>query len=102
MPDSRLLTTGRTIPALHYADQPYIVVLNDGSWFCTLTTGTGEEGRPGQHVVALRSFDQGANWSEPVPIEPGISPTSPLPAPLGMASLLPILNMPLETVVAPL
>lgn len=69
-PDPRLLTTGREIPSRGYADQPYVVRTDDGSWLCVMTTGSGKEGDPGQTVVSLRSTDQGRTWSEPLPLEP--------------------------------
>jgi len=39
-----------------------------------LTTGPGEEGAQGQHVIAIRSEDQGKTWSSPVDVEPGDGP----------------------------
>lgn len=74
VPDSRLLREGRPITAQFYADQPYIVRLADGTWLCALTTGDGEEGSSGQHVVSLRSQDCGQTWSKPVCIEPPSGP----------------------------
>jgi hypothetical protein len=68
--DSRHINTGREIPTLTYADQPYIVQTDDGAWLCALTTGTAREGAPGQNVATLRSTDQGRTWSEPVFVEP--------------------------------
>ncbi|MEO0631604.1 MAG: sialidase family protein, partial [Planctomycetota bacterium] len=67
--DWRDITTGLEVPSIGYADQPFVVTLNDGSWLCVLTTGPGEEGATGQHVVATRSSDRGETWSELVPIE---------------------------------
>ncbi len=68
--DWRDITTGLEVPSIGYADQPFVVTLNDGSWLCVLTTGPGEEGATGQHVVATRSSDRGETWSALVPIEP--------------------------------
>ncbi|MEM9167641.1 MAG: sialidase family protein [Planctomycetota bacterium] len=68
--DARDITTGYEIPSIGYADQPFVVTLNDGSWLCVLTTGPGEEGATGQHVAATRSTDFGRTWSELVAIEP--------------------------------
>lgn len=68
--DPRDASLGRPIPAVAYTDMPLVVTLNDGSWLCVLTTGTGEEGATGQHITAVRSFDQGRTWSKPIAIEP--------------------------------
>ena len=72
--DSRHITTGSEIPTEHYSDQPYIAKTDDGVWLCTLTTGAGHEGQSGQHVVTLRSTDQGKTWSAPVAVEPADGP----------------------------
>ncbi|MCL5996677.1 MAG: exo-alpha-sialidase [Chloroflexi bacterium] len=76
MNDPRNITTGAEIPTEHYSDQPYIVKTDDGAWLCALTTGTGVEGEPGQHVVTLRSTDQGRSWTSPVDVEPANGPES--------------------------
>jgi len=68
-PDWRAFDSGHRIYSSGYIDQPYVVVLKDGSWVCVFTTGAGGEGDGGQHVVALRSADLGHTWSEPVDIE---------------------------------
>lgn len=68
--DRRNIETGQEIPAEGYADMPLVVTLSDGSWLCTLTTGPGEEGAPGQSIIATRSTDLGMSWSEPVHIAP--------------------------------
>jgi hypothetical protein len=47
-----------------------MVVTRDGTWVCVLTTGKGEEGAPGQHVVSAWSKDQGRKWSALVDVEP--------------------------------
>ena len=52
--DPRDIRMGREIPTENYADQPYVVRTDDGTWLCILTTGVGHEGAAGQHVVALR------------------------------------------------
>jgi hypothetical protein len=72
--DLRNIVYGHRIPCEHYSDQPYVVVNADGSWTCVVTTGMGVEGNRGQHVVALRSTDQGKTWSEPVAVEPADGP----------------------------
>jgi len=68
--DPRNFANGRLIPAENYCDQPRIVVTKDGTWVCVLTTGTGIEGEPGQHVVATSSSDRGGSWSPLVDVEP--------------------------------
>ena len=68
--DPRHIENGREIASSGYSDQPYVVVNDDGSWTCLMTTGTGREGQHGQHIVAVRTEDQGRTWSEPVAIEP--------------------------------
>ena len=92
--DQRNIQAGRVIPSQTYADQPYVVVLGDGSWLCVLTTGAGEEGDAGQHVVAIRSVDQGRNWGEPIDIEPPDGPEASWAVPL----CVPNLNGPLGRV----
>ena len=69
-PDLRNFANGRLIPAENYCDQPRIVVTQDGTWVCVLTTGKGNEGEPGQHVVATASNDRGKTWSPLVDVEP--------------------------------
>ena len=61
MYDWRLLENGLEIPAVTYADQPYIIRCNDGAWLCCVT--------PGQHVSTCRSTDGGKSWEKPVPVE---------------------------------
>lgn len=73
-PDPRDIRLGRPIPTETYADQPYIVKTDDGAWLVCLTTGAGREGAPGQHVVTMRSTDQGRKWSAPVDVEPATLP----------------------------
>ncbi len=68
--DPRNIENGFEIPDESYCDQPYILVLCDGSWLCTLTTGQGHEGAKGQHVVATKSTDQGKTWGPLIDIEP--------------------------------
>jgi len=72
--DLRNIDTGWEIPTENYADQPYVVQTDDSAWLCILTTGVGHEGAEGQHVVTLRSTDQGRAWSAPVDVEPGDGP----------------------------
>jgi hypothetical protein len=75
--DWRHILNGRLISGIEfYADQPYIVKTDDGAWLCVVTTGAGKEGEKGQHVISLRSSDQGRTWSDPVDIEPAEGPES--------------------------
>lgn len=73
-PDPRHLANGFNIPSEGYADQPYIVQTDDGAWLCAITTGTGVEGATGQHIVSMRSKDQGRTWDRAVDIEPANGP----------------------------
>jgi len=85
--DRRNITTGWPIPKEGYVDQPYVVITNDGKWLCVLTTGSGVEGKPGQHIVATISSDQGRTWSSLIDIEPANGPEAswvmPLKTPYG-------------------
>lgn len=85
--DNRNLAYGKVIPDEGYCDQPYVVVMPNGNWVVTLTTGEGHEGSSGQHVVAARSTDQGKTWSELIDIEPSTthkaSWVSPMLTPYG-------------------
>ena len=72
--DPRHLSRGYEIPNEDYCDQPYILKTDDGAWLCTITTGAGREGRPGQHLIAMRSKDQGKTWTAPVDVEPSDGP----------------------------
>jgi hypothetical protein len=72
--DYRRTQSGSEIPSEGYCDQPYVVVTNDGTWLCVMTTGTGHEGAPGQHPITLRSHDQGETWIEKVSLEPTDGP----------------------------
>lgn len=75
-PDWRDIRQGREIPTETYADQPYVVKTDDGAWLVCVTTGAGREGDPGQHVVTMRSTDQGKTWTSPVDVEPAQGPES--------------------------
>lgn len=72
--DWRNIREGRIIPTLAYADQPYVVKTDDGAWLLCVTTGPGREGEPGQHILTMRSTDQGRSWSSPVAVEPPHGP----------------------------
>ncbi|HRR34196.1 MAG TPA: sialidase family protein, partial [Kiritimatiellia bacterium] len=75
-PDPRHIANGWEIPSHHYADQPYIVKTDDGAWLCVITTGSGREGAPGQHIVSMRSTNRGRTWEEEVDVEPADGPES--------------------------
>lgn len=81
-PDPRDIALGRVIPDEGYCDQPYVVITADGRWLCTMTTGSGVEGQPGQHIVATISADQGRTWSALIPIEPADGPEASWVMPL--------------------
>jgi hypothetical protein len=87
MTDPRNISNGQHIPGEAYVDQPYVVVVSNGTWVCTLTTGKGLEGQQGQHVVSTASKDQGKTWSDLVDIEPDTGPeaswVTPLVTPYG-------------------
>ncbi|MEN8255378.1 MAG: exo-alpha-sialidase [Verrucomicrobiota bacterium] len=72
--DPRNINSGLEIPTDSYSDQPFIVKTDDGAWLCCTTTGSGEEGASGQHVISTRSTDMGKTWSKPVPLEPSDGP----------------------------
>jgi len=80
---------GSSIYKNGYVDQPYIVVLKDGSWLCTFTTSAKQEGSSGQHIVSTRSFNQGETWTETIQIEspdgPAASWAMPYITPYGRA-----------------
>ena len=69
--DWRNIEDGWVIPDESYSDQPYIVKTNDGAWLCAMTTGSGHEGQSGQHIISLRSIDQGKTWIDKQDVEPG-------------------------------
>ena len=90
VPDPRHLSNGREIPTETYSDQPYIVQTDDGAWLCVLTTGAGHEGQHGQHVVTMRSTDQGRTWEPPVDVEPADGPEASYAVLLKVPAVLPL------------
>ena len=80
--DKRDIHSGNIIPKQSYCDQPYVVVNEDGSWTCVLTTGKKHEGSPGQHVVSTITTDKGKTWSPLVDIEPETGPEASWVVPL--------------------
>ena len=73
-PDPRHIINGQAIQGEGYADQPYVIKADDGAWVCVITTGNGIEGAPGQHVISMRSVDQGRTWERSVDLEPADGP----------------------------
>lgn len=80
--DWRNIKNGLELPKEHYCDQPYVVITQEGHWLCVMTTGSGEEGESGQHVVSTMSRDKGRTWSELVDIEPAGGPEASWAMPL--------------------
>lgn len=80
--DPRCITNGYKIPAENYADQPYVIVCDDGSWLCVVTTSYGTEGAHMNHIISTKSYDQGKTWSKPVDVEPPAPPQSSWAVPL--------------------
>ena len=74
IPDWRHIDNGWEIPTETYSDQPYIVKTADGAWLCSVTTGVGHEGASGQHILCMRSTDQGKTWTDRVALEPSDGP----------------------------
>ena len=67
--DWRNIKNGYEIPSENYCDQPYVVVLPDGSRLCVMTTSPGLEGEQGQHIVSYRTLDRGLTWEKKVDVE---------------------------------
>lgn len=67
--DWRYIGNGDFLHKDGYVDQPYVVKLENGKWLCVFTTGIGEEGDRGQHIVCKTSADYGKTWSQGIRIE---------------------------------
>lgn len=81
--DWRLLDNGRIMMAAEgYADQPYFIRALDGALLLVCTTGPLEEGEHGQHLVSMRSTDNGHTWEDRVRIEPPDGPEASWAVPL--------------------
>ena len=53
--DSRNIKNGSVVPDEGYSDQPYVVIANDGTWLCVMTTsGQGFLRAPFSHSPAVR------------------------------------------------
>mgnify|MGYP006286167251 CR=1 FL=1 len=73
--DPRHLVNGRLMfRSPCYSDQPKTLLADDGALLACITTGVGKEGMKGQHVLTMRSTDQGLTWSEPSIVEPPDGP----------------------------
>lgn len=85
--DPRYIENGFEVPSYTYADQPYIIVCDDGSWLCTMTTSSGVEHAYMNNIIATRSYDNGKTWTDPINLEtPGVPQSSwavPLKVPGG-------------------
>lgn len=95
--DQRWIGEGLVLPTKYYADQPYLAATSDGGILCVVTTGTGHEGNHGQHVLAMKSMDQGKSWSEITPMESPDAPESswgvPFVTPSGRVFIFYIFNL---------
>lgn len=80
--DLRNFKHGKRIPTVNYCDQPYVAVLANGEWLCTLTTGSGDEGHPGEFAAVTKSSDRGVTWSPLKPLEDPSGPESSYSTPL--------------------
>lgn len=67
--DWRYLPNGDLLHADTYVDQPYVTILDDGTWLCVYTTNSAHEGAKGQHAACRVSKDKGKTWGESVRIE---------------------------------
>jgi hypothetical protein len=71
--DERLMDNGLPIPLpdiYTYADQPYMVETDDNAWLCVTTVTAGREGEFGQHIVSMRTADNGRTWTDFTQLEP--------------------------------
>lgn len=71
--DPRWIPNGLTLRDGGYSCQPYCAVLPSGTWSCVMTyiaAPRWAEGSPGEHMVGMRSTDQGKTWTDFVALEP--------------------------------
>ena len=80
--DPRYIRNGSKLPSECYVDQPYVIVCDDGSWLCTMTTSPGTERARMNHIVATKSYDQGKTWTNLENIESQGGPQSSWAVPL--------------------
>ncbi len=94
--DMRALATGLPIPTKFYADQPFLTPTQDGGLLCVVTTGLGHEGARGQHVLVMKTFDEGKTWQDLTTLESPDAPESswgvPITAPSGRVFVFYIFN----------
>lgn len=84
--DLRLVSNGYEIPSHTYADQPYVIICDDGSWLCVMTTSLGTESAYLDYIISTKSYDHGKTWTIPVNVEaPGV-PQSAWAVPLKVPS----------------
>lgn len=78
--DPRNLLAGNIMIESAYLDQPYCVISSStahaGEWMCVVTQDGEHEGGSGEHLLAIRSSDEGQTWSAPVVLEPGTTLTN--------------------------
>ena len=74
--DPRDIRTGKSIPVQNYCDQPYVVKTDDQAWLLVVTTGNGDEGDKGQHLISMRSHDCGQTWEDVTNVESEYNPES--------------------------
>lgn len=70
------------IPDEGYCDQPYSVINKKGEWVVVMTTGIGNEGQQGQHIVSTISKDHGKTWTPLIAVEPANGPEASWGVPL--------------------
>ena len=94
--DTRLIATGLKIPTKFYADQPFLTPTKDGGLLCVVTTGLGHEGSRSQHVLSMKTFDEGESWQDLTPLESPDAPESswgvPITSPSGRVFVFYIFN----------
>lgn len=79
LPDTDLgyIENGNELPRKTYPDQTYIIVCNDGSWLCSMTTSSGIEGSYVNHIMSTKSYEKGKTRTKLDILEPpGISQSS--------------------------
>ena len=73
-PDPPWIPNGDVLRSGGYSCQPYCAVMpDDGSWVCVMTFIRAPiwiEGQPGEHMVSMRTRDEGKTWTGFNAIEP--------------------------------
>jgi len=84
--DPRNINRGAQMLSSDYLDQPYCIVSTHpsfrGEWLCLITQDSEHEGGKGEHVLALRSADEGRTWSATTALEGGTTITNAYSAPV--------------------